>query len=132
MVPCTPPGCCACSQGVLVDSSPQTSSSVVHAGSLEHMPAAVHIFQVLSLMSSDLCEAEGDHQHPKRANLCCRCQSPGSRAHRQGWGPCGAMPGDPGLSCAVFIQPLWQRHVLDCEKEKSHCKVITWLNMCNF
>lgn len=107
MVPCTPPGCCACTQDVLVDSSPQMAcaSSMVHVNSLGHMPAAV-LTQVLSLMSSDLCEAAGDHQHPREPTLAAGIPSPGSRAPRHGWSPCGAMPGDPGLSCAVFIQPL--------------------------
>lgn len=70
MVPCTPPGCGACTQDVLVDSSPQMAcaSSVVHVDSLGHMPAAV-LTQVLPLMSSDLCEAEDDHQHPREPTL---------------------------------------------------------------
>lgn len=49
-------------------------------------------------MSSDLLGAEGDHQHP-------RVQTLAAEIPVVAGVPCGAMPYDPGLSCALSFSP---------------------------
>lgn len=78
---------------------PQThcALSVARADCAGCVPVAV-LTPALLEMSSDLLGAEGDHQ-PKSADPCS-----GDPGHAGA--PSGAMPSDPGLSCAPWQRPL--------------------------